>query len=196
MGVDPVSLAIIGASASVAGGGMGAFSQFMAGQQQRRAADYQAQLNDTRAGLAEQQGNIKQYQQDIRYGQMASGEKTGAAARGVLVGAGSEANIQSSMEQQHAMEKSIIAQQAGMQEWGYQTEAKEERYGGKMAARAGDMNAAGTMLGALGSAAMSGTMIGMNTPGGGTAGVGADISSAPVLSSPGSTNFELMPVFQ
>ena len=154
-------LAIAGMAAAVGGGAMSAYSQYSAGQAQKNAADYQAQLDDTRAGMAESQGYIQQRQSDIQFGNTLARAQTGVASNGLVLGQGSAADYNISAAQQHAIEKDIIGRNAGMQEWGYNANASLERYQGKNAARSGDFGAIGSMMSSLGSAASIGASSGM-----------------------------------
>lgn len=161
MGIDPVSLAIIGGSMAMAGGAASAYSSFSAGQAARRADDYQAKLNRDRAAQAEASGYVQQRQSDIQFGNVAARATTGMASNGLAIGQGSAADYATSAAAQHATEKDIIGRNAGMQEFGFEANAAMDEYNGRMAARAGTMNAAGSMLQSAGSAASMGANAGM-----------------------------------
>ena len=148
MGLDPFSWAAIGVYAAIAGSATSAYSSYRSGQAQKDAADYQAQLNKLRAATAEQQGQIAQQQSDKDYAQ-AFGHGLTAEADSVLLEGRQGSSAQTwaiGAAREHATEKAMIAQQAEMQAWGFSTQATLDRMQGNSAARAGTMNATGTLL--------------------------------------------------
>jgi hypothetical protein len=130
-------------------------------------ADYQAKLDVLRAGVAEKQGAVEQRTSDIMFGQKLSGAKTMIASNGLLLGAGSAGDYEMSAVEQHAMEKSIIAQNTNIKEWSFLADAKMHRMegiealrGGMFAKKSADSNAIGTLLGTVGSMGMMAASMG------------------------------------
>lgn len=144
---DPVTVGLIAAGGQAVGGGVQAFGQYQAGVAQKKVADYQASLERVRASMAEQQGMVAQTQSDKGFAQQMGRARTAEAAGGVVVdGAGSAQDYALSAAAEHAVEKFMIKQQAQQAIWGFQTQSDLLKYQGRMAKRAGVLNAAGSLL--------------------------------------------------
>jgi hypothetical protein len=160
---EPVSITL--ATVAIVGGGLAAYGQYTSGQAAKKAGDEQARLNTIRASMAEKQGMIAQVQSDKEYAQRVGHGRTATASGGVLLegrAGSSYSDWAIGSAEEHAAEKAMIGQNAAMAAWGFESQANLDRYGGRMAARAGTYNAWGTGLSALASAGATG----MNAAGG------------------------------
>jgi hypothetical protein len=135
--------------------GMSAKSQADAGKAQSAALKDQASANRMRAAMSAQQGMIARNQSDKAFAQQYGHGVTATAAGGVLLeGREGSSNAQwaaGAMSEQ-AAERAMIAQNASMAAWGYNTQATADRKQAKYAQRAGNYNAGGTLLEGAGSA--------------------------------------------
>jgi hypothetical protein len=140
---------------SLAGGGASAYSQKKAGDAQAAALKDQARTNKIRAAMSAQQGMIARNQSDKAFAQQYGHGVTATAAGGVLLeGREGSSNAQwaaGAMGEQ-AAERAMIAQNASMAAWGYNTQAVADNRQAGYARRAGNYNAGGTMLESAGSA--------------------------------------------
>lgn len=139
--------------ATVAGAALSAYGSYQSGQAQKEAANYQAKMDRQRASMAEQQGFVEQSKADKQFAQQMGYARTAQAGSVLLESAGSSsADYALSAASEHAAEKAMIAQNAGMQAWGYSAQSELTKYQGKMAAQAGLFNAGGSLLSGIGQA--------------------------------------------
>jgi len=144
---------------------MGIQAAHREGKAAKMMAAYQAKLDLLRAGISEKQGAIKQRYSDIVFSEKLATAKTTIASSGLVVGAGSAKDYELDAVGQHAVEKSIIAENTQLQQWGFLEDAKMQIRTGEMASQAAKMKAIG--IGISGVSSMLGSVGGMM--GGGSA---------------------------
>ncbi len=174
--------ALIGGGLAVAGAGMAAYGQYKQGQFQKDMSKYQAGLDRQRAGYAQKQGEIEAAAAEKRHGQLVGAGLTAFAGNGVLLEArpdSAAALWEVDQARSAAYDKELIKTNAELAAWGFKANASMLTAQGSMAAWAGTVGAAGTVLSGSGSAMAtysslkpSGGNSGGNSGGGG--GVHAD----------------------
>lgn len=134
------------AGVSLIGTGIGAWSQWRAGQDAKHAANFNARMMDLEAKHTIDQGEAAAADID-RTGRIMIGEqRAGLAGQGVELGEGTAEALQLDTI---ARTRDAIARtraDAALAAWGLRTNAASVRRSGRMAARGGTMNAIGTGL--------------------------------------------------
>ena len=158
MGIDPISMAIVGTT--VAAGGVKAFGSWEGGQATKAAMAYQAQVAENNALIARRNA-----QWDIQAGDAAASAKglqtrarvAGQAARqgaaGVSVNTGSAADVRAGTEMLGLSDALTIRSNAAKEAYGQEVaatsdiaQANLDRAEGDQAETAGDIGAAGSLL--------------------------------------------------
>ncbi len=156
MGIDPVSLAVIG----MAGVGVNAYGQYEAGQAQSMAAAYQAQVAANNANIARQNasmesaaGEAQVVAKGLQTRALIGKEKAYAGASGVDVNTGSTAAVRAGTEQMGMLDALTIRSNAAKRAWASEVQATSEeaqsqlyQFESRAAAEAGDIAAAGSLL--------------------------------------------------
>lgn len=160
MGIDPVSLALIGTAVGVAGAGTAAYGSYESGQATAASDSYQAQVAANNATLAKQQGKL-----DIQAGEVAAvdqglktkatvgSEKAQQGASGLDVNTGSAVAVRAGTAQMGMLDALTIRSNAAKKSYADEVQANSdtaqgqlETMAGGQAETAGDIGAAGTLL--------------------------------------------------
>lgn len=156
---DPIAIASVGAAA-------GAYGAYQSQSAQNQALEYQAQVGERNAQLAEIQasnaearGATEEQQHREKVRQLKGSQRTGFAASGVLVDAGSTLETVQDTAAMGEQDALTIRYNASLEAWGKRAEAGGYRAGSEMARRskrdpleAGGMSlltSAGNMGGAI-----------------------------------------------
>jgi len=142
---EPATIAYIG-MAVMAG------SQVMQGQAQQQIQSRNAQVLEQKAAEARKMGAVQEEQQRIRTDQVLGAQRAAAGASGVEAEGGSFGQLYQDTVTQGELDALTIRSNAAKGAWGYDQEAASSRYQGDMAAQAGYMSAAGTILQGAGQA--------------------------------------------
>lgn len=156
MGIDPASLAVIGA----VGAATSAFGSYESGQATAAADSYQAQVAANNAKLAQQQGKL-----DIQSGEIAAvdqglktkakvgSEKASQGASGIDVNSGSAVDVRAGTAQTGMVDALTIRSGAAKKAYADEVQANSDTaqgaldtMGASQAETAGDLGAAGTLL--------------------------------------------------
>lgn len=167
-------LAIAGITAMVAGAGYSAYSQYQQGKAQEqianaeaKEAEYQAELENTRAGIAQLNGEMEADKRNRQLAAEVGRLYSEYAGNGLLVGGTGEGDtfrhvLDSSMKE-GASDVKTIKENAAMDVWNYEANrnsllatAQNKRVSGKNAKRAGATGAAGTLMTGVGGAMLGG----------------------------------------
>lgn len=162
---DPVTIATV---ATIGSGVIGAFSAIQQGQAQKKAANYQAQVDAQNATLAQQQKATIEEQASIdnrRLGQQkaaAIGDlRAKAGASGLDIGTDTSASdLIGDTSAAYRIDQNILFKNAknamrdkDIESYNYNTDAILQQQKGKDAANAGFLGAAGSLLSSAGSVA-------------------------------------------
>lgn len=177
---------IIAAVAGIAGAGISAYGQMQAGEAQKDAANYSAQvaannkiIADQNAEHALQAGQVQAAATSLKGAETAGRIKTGQAASGIDVNTGSAVDVQESQREQEKLDTLTVLNNAQLQAYGYrsqgvgyQAQSELDKATAKQAPVAADLAAAGGLL-------SSASSIGLKWSGGfgGASGGGGDVVS-------------------
>ena len=144
MGVDPISLALIGSAVvSVMGSVMG-------GIQGMQSANYNAKLAERNAEISQRQGELEADRLD-RDGRRQRGAISAAyGANNIVGGEGSPLDVLENSFTTAALDQQNAEYAAKIKAYGYNAEAAAQKQAGKNALTQGLFKAAGTALGAAG----------------------------------------------
>jgi hypothetical protein len=144
MGIDPVSLAIVGTVVSALGSVVG-------GIQGMQSANYNAKLASRNAEIAKRQGELEAERLD-RDGRRQRGAIAAAyGANNIVGGEGSPLDVLENSFTIAALDQQNARYNADIRAYGYQTEAAAQKQAGKNALTKGLFGAAGTAIGGLSS---------------------------------------------
>lgn len=157
----------ISLASTVASAGSGIVGSYYSARGQRDNLNYQADIADTNARIAElgaqsalMAGQRQIAAQTIRAGQLKGAQRVALAANGVDLGVGSAAELQASTEVLKEIDKNTLEANAVRNAWGYRTQGVNAQNEARMA-RAGAssinpaMSAGTTLLSSAGSVAES-----------------------------------------
>ena len=123
-----------------------ASASYQSGKAQRSLANLHADLLDRQAADAVKIGE-EQVQGAMRQSaQIQGAQRAAGASSGIVVNQGSNADIQADTRTITAQDVATIRTNAARQAWGIKTNASIGRFEGKMAQRASNSQAAGTLL--------------------------------------------------
>jgi hypothetical protein len=127
-------------------GGFKAFSQYQAGKENGKIADWNAEVADLQARDAMSRG--QEAQNKLRRGarRLIGAQRAGFAGQGVVVDSGSPAAVVEDSYTLSEADARTIANNAIREAWGYQVQAAGYRFQAGQARRAGVMAAAGTLI--------------------------------------------------
>lgn len=139
-------LQIAGLVSSLVGAGVTGLSQYQAGKSQEEIGKQNAKITAQRAERANAIGGIEQLKQIQRTRQLLAAQRTSMAANGLDLGSGSALDILGETAGMGAADTETIRQNMLSEAWGYGLEQQNLRTNARLAARAGRMGAAGTLL--------------------------------------------------
>jgi hypothetical protein len=156
MGLDPVSLAVIGA----AGAGMSAIGSYEQGQAKSQAAMYQAQVAANNAAIARQNavfeiqgGETEATNVGLRIRAAIGAEKARQGASGINVNKGTAVDVRAGTEELGMLDALTVRSNAARKAYGYQVSATSDvaqsgllQMEGSQAQEAGDIGAAASLL--------------------------------------------------
>lgn len=158
MGVDPISLAMMGAA--IGGGLVKAGGAMAAGDAANNAAMYRAQVAENNAKIAEQNvqwaeqaGAAKEGMQNMKTAQTVGGIKTAQGASGVNLDTGSAADVRAAAAALGELDALTIRSNTAREAYGYRVQgqsdkaqAELDRMQGAEAQRAGKVSALSSLL--------------------------------------------------
>jgi hypothetical protein len=151
-------MAFIAAGAIVvAGVALTAYGQYEAGQSAKATANYNAKLAENEAIAKEQQARVESQQMQKNKERLLASQRAGFAKGGAVITEGTPLLLMA--EQAGTAELDILNQQRNraMEATSLRSEATISKFSGKQAARAGNIGAAGTVIGGAGSIALAGS---------------------------------------
>ncbi len=167
MGIDPISLTVGSLALSALSAGAGAVGAIQSASAQSDAAKYQAQVSannaiiaNQNAAYATQAGEQAATVEGLKSAASAGAVRTGIAGNGIDVNTGSAADVQAQQRQAGLLDTETVRQNAAMQNYGFRTqstgftaESQLQRARAAQATTAGDIGAAGSLLGGASSVA-------------------------------------------
>lgn len=162
---SPTAIGGVGAGASLAGGLLSAYGSEKSGAAQQQMYNYQAQVAQINSQIdlqnseyASNQGEIQAQQYGMKASQQRGQIIADQGASGIAVGAGSSARVVQSQNLVTAMDLTQIRSNAAKVAYDYQVkstmdtnQATLDVMAGENAKTAGDINAAASILGTVGS---------------------------------------------
>jgi alkanesulfonate monooxygenase SsuD/methylene tetrahydromethanopterin reductase-like flavin-dependent oxidoreductase (luciferase family) len=164
---DPVTLAVIGMTATAIGGGVSAYGAYSSGKAQQQMYNYQSgvalanqQIAKQNADYALQAGESKAQVAGLTERFQEGKTKAQQGAGNLDVGSGSAMDVRASEHEIGQEDQAVIRAGAAKTAYGYGVEAYQEEtksqldiMAGKNSAKAGAISATGTLLGTAGSVA-------------------------------------------
>jgi len=150
--------AVVGTSvvaATVAGAAMSAYGAVKAGDDAKDAANFNADIQRKQAIQTENTAADNAAQQKEKGRRLAASQVAQGAAGGIETTSGTMSDLVAETTKYSELDSLRITNNAARQAWGYKSQADLDLYKGDQAQTAGYMNAAGSILGGLGSVGMS-----------------------------------------
>jgi hypothetical protein len=139
--------ATIAAIASVAAAGVSTYAQVQAGESQKDAANYNAEMGRMKAQDALQRGASEAALKRDKARQVASAQAEGAAMSGVSISTGTPLALLTETAGLGELDALRTVNNAHREAWGYKAQSTLDEFQGAAAQRTGYLNAAGTFLG-------------------------------------------------
>jgi hypothetical protein len=130
----------------------GAYTQNKAGREQQNLANANAALLESQAKDEVAIGEEEVLANRRRVRKAVGQQRADFAGQGVDVGSGTALDIQNETQEMGAVDEATIRRNAFRRAWNINTQASNQRLGGKYARRAGRNQAIGTVLGGVGQA--------------------------------------------
>lgn len=151
---DPVTL---GLGATIAGGGVSAFGQFMGGQSQSAMYKYQAstalvnqQIDKQNADYEREVGGIEAEKSGMKTAETISNTKSIQSASGIDIGSGSGKGVRESEGALGQFDQAIIRSNYAKKAYGYDVKAYEEGVQANVYKMSADKSATAGLIGSLG----------------------------------------------
>jgi hypothetical protein len=146
-------MAYAGAIMMGAGTVMGAYSSYEAGKQQQAVDEYNAKVADSQASDAMARGEVtvNDLRRDAR--RISGAQRASLAAQGIALDDGSAAAAIDDTERQVVRDINTARLNTAREAWGFKVQATSSRTSGKLARRAGTLNATGQLIGGAGKTA-------------------------------------------
>ena len=155
MTCEPTTIATIAAVAATVGAGVSAYSQYEAGQTQKKAGEYNAEIGRQKAQDTLQRGAIDAANKRTQARKVAAAQAEGAAMSGVALDSGTPLALLTETAGLGELDAMRIRNNAFREAYGYKAQSELDIYQGKAAGRAGTLNAGGTFLSGAASGASS-----------------------------------------
>lgn len=139
-----------GVGAQAGGELAGGVAALYAAKANQSILNFNARLDRYKAIAADNRGLFQMNQINRQSTQVQAQQKTGEAANGTVIGAGTNATVTASTQGVAAQDQIQARNNALMQAWGYNTEAANDEMEGAMAARAGKQALIGSAFAAAG----------------------------------------------
>ena len=146
-------MSYIAVAVVVVGGALTAYSQHESGQAAKATTKYNAKLAENEAKAKEQQAHVESRQMQKQKERLLAAQRAGFAKGGAVITEGTPLLLMA--EQAGEAELDILNQQRNraMEATSLKSEATLQKYQGKQAARAANIQAAGTVLSTAGKGA-------------------------------------------
>ena len=152
MAIATSTALLIAAGAAVAGAGVSAYSSYQSGQATKRLMNYNAELANQDAMVRERDGRILANAQRLQNQRLLARQRALYAKGGVDM-TGTPLLVQAEQAGQLEMAALEVERQGSIEAGRFRQQAVLDRMQGKAAARAGSLNAVGTILQGSGQAA-------------------------------------------
>lgn len=149
LGASAGSAAAVGTAAtiSVIGTGISAYSAINAGERQKEAADYNAEVGRQRAGDALQRGADEAATKRDEARKVGAMQREGLSMSGVDVNTGTPLDLLTETAGLGELAALKTLNNARREAWGYRAQADLDEFQGRNARTTGYLNGAGTILG-------------------------------------------------
>lgn len=147
-----ITTAIVGGGISAGGTALSAYAQVQAGQTNQKLADFNADQLDAQAVAATQEGDTAAARRKTEASLLVGSQRAAFSGQGIDINDGSAVDVTYDTLTARDNDVAQIKTNAALKAWGYRSEARLAHWQGQMAHRAGNLNAAGTVLTGVGSA--------------------------------------------
>lgn len=161
---DPVTAGVVASVATIGSAGVSAYGQYKAGQAQKAAANYQAEVDKRNAVVAQENANMErqagieeQRRQRLKTAQVIGQQKVAMAANGLDINSGTAADLLKDTAELGELDALMIGYDAerrarnhGVQGSNFMSQATLNQMSASNAFKSGLISAGGTMLGGLG----------------------------------------------
>lgn len=148
-------MATIAAVSAVASASVGAYSAVKAGESQKEAADYNADMGKMKAQEALQRGAIEGADKRQQARRLAATQAEGAAMSGVEISSGTPLALLTETAGLGELNALRTVNNASREAWGFKAQANLDEFSGRAAQTGGRLNAAGTFLGGASQATLA-----------------------------------------
>jgi hypothetical protein len=148
----PAWVAWASVAASIAGAGAGVYSSIQAGNDKKKAEEYNAEMDQRQAKDALQRGAIEGAAKKDRARKIASAQAEGAAISGVSASSGTALALLTETAGLGELDALRSSNNAQREAWGLRAQSTLDEFEGKAAQRTGYLNGAGTFLSSAGNA--------------------------------------------
>jgi hypothetical protein len=153
-GLEPaVIIAIVGASAAVAGTAVATYAAYQQGQQAQAAGKYNAKVAENQALAARQAAGLRADDLRARARAIESTNVARAAGGGILPTAGSPLFVMADNAMQAELDAQRVQYGGEVEAVGFQSQARLARFGARRASEAGMFRAGSTLLSGAATAA-------------------------------------------
>tara|TARA_S200000501_G_scaffold224852_1_gene210775 strand:+ start:565 stop:1044 length:480 start_codon:yes stop_codon:yes gene_type:complete len=128
------------------GTAVSAYGQYQAGKAQKRAYDYNAQIQEQNARIAQEQADYEARRQESRTRKMLAAQRVAYAGSGFTSNTGTALDTLRQTMSEGEMDKMAILYGGSVEAVNQRAQASLSRMQGKAAYKAGMYNAAGTLL--------------------------------------------------
>lgn len=146
---EPISLSLITLGLTAAGTAVGAVGNYMQGQAEGEAADFNAHLSDIQAGDARQRGEVEASRYRSAGTRMVAQQRVAAGASGIEGKSVEDLMLDTALMSERDAE--TVRNNAAREAWGYEVQAADLRLRGAGARSRGVFGAGGTILGGIAS---------------------------------------------
>lgn len=146
-------MAVAALVVSAVGTGISAYNQYQQGKAQQSLDNYNASLEDQQAAVTQRDAAVNANRQRYQNRQLQGTQHAAIGASGVVGDVGSPLLVQAKQAAYMELNAQETERQGEVAAYNMRTQAQIDRYSGRVARRAGTMNAVGTLLQGAGNAA-------------------------------------------
>lgn len=143
---EPATLSLIAAGATVAAGGLAAYSSYQSGQTNKDLAESNAKIAEYQAADAQRRGAIEEEEERNRIRAILGAQRATYGANNVVSSTGTPLGLLSQTAYYGEIDALTVRNNAAREAFGYRTDAVHSRVRGKLAGREGNLGAGSSLL--------------------------------------------------
>jgi hypothetical protein len=148
-----MSFVVTAVVVGVAGAGLAAYGQYEAGQAQKATANYNAKLAENEAKATEQKAHVESQQMQRQKERLTASQRAGFAKGGATITSGTPLLLMAEQAGDAELDILNLQRNRAMEVTALKSEATLQKFQGKQAARAANIQAGATVIGGAGKAA-------------------------------------------